>query len=70
LFYYNHHLTDGSHSSKVGLILGTVGGVIGLLIVGVLFLICNARRKSHLREVFVDVAGSMPLLMCYFGLPQ
>ncbi|XP_022685388.1 LRR receptor kinase SERK2 isoform X2 [Setaria italica] len=48
---------SGSHSSKVGLILGTVGGVIGLLIVGVLFLICNARRRSHLREVFVDVAG-------------
>ncbi|CAN6272315.1 unnamed protein product [Urochloa humidicola] len=48
---------SGSHSSKIGLILGTVGGVIGLLIVGVLFLICNARRKSHLREVFVDVAG-------------
>ncbi|OEL19792.1 putative LRR receptor-like serine/threonine-protein kinase [Dichanthelium oligosanthes] len=48
---------SGSHSSKIGLILGIVGGVIGLLIVGVLFLICNARRKSHLREVFVDVAG-------------
>ncbi|CAN6237857.1 unnamed protein product [Urochloa humidicola] len=48
---------SGSHSSKIGLILGTVGGVIGLLIVGFLFLICNARRKSHLREVFVDVAG-------------
>ncbi|KAJ1279005.1 hypothetical protein BS78_04G122100 [Paspalum vaginatum] len=48
---------SGSHSSKIGLILGTVGGVIGLLIVGALFLVCNARRKSHLREVFVDVAG-------------
>ncbi|XP_066365192.1 LRR receptor kinase SERK2-like isoform X2 [Miscanthus floridulus] len=48
---------SGSHSSKFGLILGTVGGILGLLIVGALFLICNARRKSHLREVFVDVAG-------------
>jgi len=48
---------SGSHSSKIGLILGTVGGILGLLIVGALFLICNARRKSHLREVFVDVAG-------------
>ncbi|XP_062218853.1 LRR receptor kinase SERK2-like isoform X2 [Phragmites australis] len=47
---------SGSHSSKIGLILGTVGGVIGLLIVIALFLICNARRKSHLKEVFVDVA--------------
>ncbi|CAD6251066.1 unnamed protein product [Miscanthus lutarioriparius] len=48
---------SGSHSSKIGLILGTVGGILGLLIVGTLFLICNARRKSRLREVFVDVAG-------------
>ncbi|KAF8721705.1 hypothetical protein HU200_022878 [Digitaria exilis] len=48
---------SGPHNSKIGIILGTVGGVIGLLIVGMLFLICNARRKSHLREVFVDVAG-------------
>ncbi|XP_062223508.1 LRR receptor kinase SERK2 [Phragmites australis] len=48
---------SGSHSSKIGLILGTVGGVIGLLIIVALFLICNARRKSHLRDVFVDVSG-------------
>jgi hypothetical protein len=53
--------TGGSHNSKIGLILGTVGGILGLIIVGALFLICNARRKSHLREVFVDVAGSVPL---------
>ncbi|KAK3152750.1 hypothetical protein QOZ80_2BG0163040 [Eleusine coracana subsp. coracana] len=45
------------HTSKIGLILGIIGGIIGLLIVLALFLIFVARRKSHLREVFVDVAG-------------
>ncbi|AQK69836.1 putative LRR receptor-like serine/threonine-protein kinase [Zea mays] len=53
----NTSYPSGSHNSKIGLILGTVGGILGLIIVGALFLICNARRKSHLREVFVDVAG-------------
>lgn len=48
---------SGSHTSKIGLILGIIGGVIGLLIVLALFLICSVRRKSRLREVFVDVAG-------------
>ncbi|AQK69833.1 putative LRR receptor-like serine/threonine-protein kinase [Zea mays] len=57
----NTSYPSGSHNSKIGLILGTVGGILGLIIVGALFLICNARRKSHLREVFVDVAGSVPL---------
>jgi hypothetical protein len=40
-------------------VLGTVGGVIGLLTIGALFIICNGRRKGHLREVFVDVSGSV-----------
>ncbi|KAG8070480.1 hypothetical protein GUJ93_ZPchr0006g45992 [Zizania palustris] len=48
---------SGSHSPKIGIVLGTVGGVIGLLIVAALFIFCKGRRKSHLREVFVDVAG-------------
>uniref|UniRef100_A0A0D3F3P7 non-specific serine/threonine protein kinase n=1 Tax=Oryza barthii TaxID=65489 RepID=A0A0D3F3P7_9ORYZ len=55
--YKIFHITGGSHSSKIGIVLGTVGGVIGLLIVAALFLFCKGRRKSHLREVFVDVAG-------------
>ncbi|KAF7037894.1 hypothetical protein CFC21_048171 [Triticum aestivum] len=46
-----------SRGSKIGVVLGTVGGVIGLLIIGALFIICNGRRKGHLREVFVDVSG-------------
>ncbi|KAL5208724.1 hypothetical protein ABZP36_033159 [Zizania latifolia] len=44
-------------NSKIGIELGTVGGVIGLIIVAALFLFCRGRRKSHLREDFVDVAG-------------
>ncbi|KAM0924096.1 hypothetical protein ACQ4PT_005090 [Festuca glaucescens] len=48
---------SGSHSSKVGIILGAVGGLIGLLIVVALFLFCKGRKKRHLREVFVDVPG-------------
>ncbi|GJN23601.1 hypothetical protein PR202_gb11265 [Eleusine coracana subsp. coracana] len=46
-----------SRGSKIGIVLGTVGGAMGLLILGVLFIICNGRRKSHLREIFVDVSG-------------
>uniref|UniRef100_A0ACD5ZM23 Uncharacterized protein n=1 Tax=Avena sativa TaxID=4498 RepID=A0ACD5ZM23_AVESA len=48
---------SGPHSSKVGIVLGTVGGLIGLLIVVGLFLFCKGRKKRHLREVFVDVPG-------------
>uniref|UniRef100_A0A0E0D5B9 non-specific serine/threonine protein kinase n=1 Tax=Oryza meridionalis TaxID=40149 RepID=A0A0E0D5B9_9ORYZ len=46
-----------SHGSKVGVVLGTVVGAIGILIIGAVFIVCNGRRKSHLREVFVDVSG-------------
>ncbi|KAL6646831.1 hypothetical protein ACP70R_015525 [Stipagrostis hirtigluma subsp. patula] len=48
---------SGSHASKIGLILGIAGGVIGVVMVVALFLLWNRRRKRHLREVFVDVAG-------------
>ncbi|KAL6877500.1 hypothetical protein ACP4OV_012715 [Aristida adscensionis] len=48
---------SGYHNSKIGLILGTVGGVIGLVTVVALVLLWNRWRKSHLREVYVDVAG-------------
>jgi hypothetical protein len=60
--YFKSSFTGGSHSSKVGIILGAVGGLIGLLIVVVLFLFCKGRKKRHLREVFVDVPGNVPCL--------
>lgn len=51
-------LTGGPSKSEIGIVLGSIGGVIGLLvIIGVAFLFCKVRRKSHRREVFVDVAG-------------
>ncbi|WVZ60220.1 hypothetical protein U9M48_010271 [Paspalum notatum var. saurae] len=46
-----------SRGSKIGIVLGTVAGVMGLLILGAVFIICNGRKKSHLREIFVDVSG-------------
>jgi hypothetical protein len=30
---------------------------MGLLIIVAVFIICSGRRKSHLREIFVDVSG-------------
>lgn len=61
-------MIGSSKGSKIGIVIGTVGGVMGLLILGAICIICNGRRKSHLREVFVDVSGcasaafSSPLL--------
>uniref|UniRef100_A0A0D9VXY4 non-specific serine/threonine protein kinase n=1 Tax=Leersia perrieri TaxID=77586 RepID=A0A0D9VXY4_9ORYZ len=46
-----------SHGSKIGIVLGTVVGAIVLLIIVAVFIICSRRRKSHLREIFVDVSG-------------
>ncbi|KAL6909513.1 hypothetical protein ACP4OV_001794 [Aristida adscensionis] len=49
-----------SHVSKIGFVLGMVGGVLGLLIVLILALILlNGRRISHLSEVFVDMRGDI-----------
>ncbi|XP_066398843.1 LRR receptor kinase SERK2-like [Miscanthus floridulus] len=53
----NMSYQGSSRGSTIGIVLGTVGGLMGLLIIGAIFIICNGRRKSHLREVFVDVSG-------------
>ncbi|KAL6909521.1 hypothetical protein ACP4OV_001802 [Aristida adscensionis] len=45
-----------SRGSKIGIVLGTVGGVMGLLILGALFILLN-RRVRHPCEVFVDASG-------------
>ncbi|KAL0911972.1 hypothetical protein M5K25_017912 [Dendrobium thyrsiflorum] len=49
--------TGGSHSSNVGVILGSIGGAVGLIIAVVFFLLCKGKKKGHQPEVFVDVAG-------------
>lgn len=47
-----------SHKSKLGMILGIIGGIIGFLLLGALvFLLSKGRHKGYKREVFVDVAG-------------
>nr|AMM42810.1 LRR-RLK [Vernicia fordii] len=52
--------SGGSNKPKIGIIVGTVGGIIILLLFGgLLFFICKGRHKGYKREVFVDVAGEV-----------
>ncbi|XP_077224966.1 LRR receptor kinase SERK2-like isoform X2 [Tasmannia lanceolata] len=47
----------GSHKSKIGIVIGSIGGVIGLICSGFLFLLWKGRLKGYRRELFVDVSG-------------
>lgn len=47
----------GSHNSKVGVVVGIIGGVVGLLFIVAALLFCQCRKKAYKREVFVDVPG-------------
>ncbi|KAJ4953787.1 hypothetical protein NE237_030619 [Protea cynaroides] len=50
--------SDVSSKSKLGIIFGFIGAVIGLLLLGgLLFLVRKIRRQGYRREVFVDVPG-------------
>ncbi|KAL5556116.1 hypothetical protein UlMin_038352 [Ulmus minor] len=52
--------SGASHKPSVGVIVGIVAGLIVTLCVGgLLYFICNGRRKGYKREVFVDVAGEV-----------
>ncbi|XP_020255728.1 probable LRR receptor-like serine/threonine-protein kinase At5g10290 isoform X2 [Asparagus officinalis] len=51
------HNERGSHSSTIGIVLGSVIGIIGLLVIASIFLFFKGRRKGFRPEVFVDVAG-------------
>ncbi|KAG1342350.1 putative LRR receptor kinase SERK2 [Cocos nucifera] len=46
-----------STNSKIGIVLGSAGGVIWLLVIGAAFLFCKGRRKGYRPEIFVDVSG-------------
>lgn len=48
-----------SHKSKIGLILGVVGGVVVFVILGgcVIMWLSKSKHQGYKREVFVDVAG-------------
>ncbi|XP_020104583.1 probable LRR receptor-like serine/threonine-protein kinase At5g10290 isoform X1 [Ananas comosus] len=47
----------GTHKSKVGVVLGSTGGVIGFLTMGILLLLWKRNRMHSKREIFVDVPG-------------
>ncbi|GMY11375.1 probable LRR receptor-like serine/threonine-protein kinase At5g10290 isoform X1 [Fagus crenata] len=52
--------SGGSNVSKIGVILGIVGGCIVILLLGGLLLILyKGRHKGYRRDVFVDVAGEV-----------
>ncbi|KAK7358993.1 hypothetical protein VNO77_00936 [Canavalia gladiata] len=49
-----------SHKSKIGVVVGTIIGLVVILFLGgLLFCWCKGRHKSYKREVFVDVAGEV-----------
>ncbi|KAK1267698.1 putative LRR receptor-like serine/threonine-protein kinase [Acorus gramineus] len=49
--------SGGSNNSKIGIIIGTIGGIIGLFLIGLLAFFLKGKKKGYRREVFVDVAG-------------
>ncbi|KAG0499374.1 hypothetical protein HPP92_004065 [Vanilla planifolia] len=53
------NITDpgGTHSSNVGVILGSSVGAVVLILVVILFILYKRIRKGHHLEVFVDVPG-------------
>ncbi|KAG0452982.1 hypothetical protein HPP92_025646 [Vanilla planifolia] len=53
------NITDpgGTHSSNVGVILGSSVGAVVLIFVVILFILYKRIRKGHHLEVFVDVPG-------------
>ncbi|GKV18650.1 hypothetical protein SLEP1_g28999 [Rubroshorea leprosula] len=51
--------SGGSRKPRIGIIVGTVGLVILVLLGSLLFFLWRGRRKGYKREVFVDVAGEV-----------
>ncbi|XP_011031035.1 PREDICTED: probable LRR receptor-like serine/threonine-protein kinase At5g10290 isoform X5 [Populus euphratica] len=52
--------SGGSRKSKIGIVVGVVGGFVVLFLFGgLLFFVCKGRRKGYKREIFVDVAGEV-----------
>lgn len=61
-FLMNHdvkttEMTGGSHSSKVGVVLGSIGAVIVLIVIGFILFLCKRKKKAGRSEVFTDVPG-------------
>ncbi|OAY70998.1 probable LRR receptor-like serine/threonine-protein kinase At5g10290 [Ananas comosus] len=53
----NMPFQGGSHNSKVGVVVGSIGGAAVFIVIGVVFVFCKGRKKGNRREVFVDVPG-------------
>lgn len=50
--------SGSSKRSKIGILAGTIGGgVVIILVLGLLFLLCQGRHRRNKGEVFVDVSG-------------
>ncbi|KAI3933708.1 hypothetical protein MKW92_052574 [Papaver armeniacum] len=62
--------SGGSHNSKLGLILGIIGGVVILVFGIVIFFLWKSKSKGHGREVFVDVAGEVDRRIAFGQLKQ
>ncbi|KAI3846652.1 hypothetical protein MKX03_012054 [Papaver bracteatum] len=62
--------SGGSHKSKLGLILGIIGGVVILVFGIVIFFLWKSRSKGHGREIFVDVAGEVDRRIAFGQLKQ
>ncbi|XP_020588408.1 probable LRR receptor-like serine/threonine-protein kinase At5g10290 isoform X2 [Phalaenopsis equestris] len=45
------------HGSNVGVVLGSIGGAVMLIIAVVFFLLCKRKNQGYQPEVFVDVTG-------------
>ncbi|KAI3873997.1 hypothetical protein MKW98_001646 [Papaver atlanticum] len=62
--------SGGYHNSKLGLILGIIGGVVILVFGIVIFFLWKSKSKGHGREVFVDVAGEVDRRIAFGQLKQ
>lgn len=52
--------SGGSPKSKIGIVLGIIGGLVGILLFGgLLCLLWRGKHKGYRRDVFVDVAGEV-----------
>ena len=50
-------MIGGSHSSKVGIVLGSIGAVLMLIGIGLMLFLCKRKKKAGRSEVFIDVPG-------------
>ncbi|KAK8952283.1 putative LRR receptor-like serine/threonine-protein kinase [Platanthera zijinensis] len=53
----NTAITGGSNSSKIIIILGSIGGAIVLILAATIFVHCKRKRERFKQEAFVDVTG-------------